>query len=125
MKISPAALYTGYRALIRNPQTRWLVVLGTVLYLFSPLDLAPDLLPLAGQLDDVLLVTLLLTELFQISRLENASAPEESGSGSPQAGANPAAGFGGRSPFRSPFRSPASPSPTEKTVDVDAVSVED
>jgi len=121
MKISPAALYTGYRALIRNPQTRWLVIAGTLLSLFSPLDLSPDILPLAGQLDDVLLVTLLLTELFQVSRLEeklNQDPPQEAAPGpSPAA----KAGFSWRSPFRTPPTDP----PAAKTVDVDAVAVEE
>jgi uncharacterized membrane protein YkvA (DUF1232 family) len=63
MKFSIQALYNWYRNLLRNPKYRWWVVLGTIVYLVSPLDIAPDFLPIIGEIDDVLLLTLLVSEL--------------------------------------------------------------
>ncbi|MDJ0733002.1 MAG: YkvA family protein [Nostocaceae cyanobacterium] len=63
MKFSIESLYTWYRNLLRNPKYRWWVILGTAVYLLSPIDIAPDFLPIVGQVDDVLLLTLLITEV--------------------------------------------------------------
>ena len=60
------ALHDGYRKLLRHSKYRWIVVLGTLLYLVSPLDIAPDVLPLVGWIDDGLVATLLVTELSQL-----------------------------------------------------------
>ena len=49
--------------LLRNPKARGWVILGSIVYLLSPIDLAPDLLPLLGQIDDIALVALLFSEL--------------------------------------------------------------
>ncbi|MBE9078578.1 DUF1232 domain-containing protein [Romeria aff. gracilis LEGE 07310] len=56
----------AYRQAIRNSKYRWLVVLGTLLYLVSPIDISPDVIPLIGWVDDGLIATLLLTEVSQI-----------------------------------------------------------
>ncbi len=52
-----------YRALLRDPRTprpaKWLLTAG-VGYLFTPIDLIPDFIPLIGQLDDLVLVSLLV-----------------------------------------------------------------
>jgi len=37
--------------------------LGTLFYLVSPIDIAPDFIPVVGQIDDVFLLTLLVTEV--------------------------------------------------------------
>lgn len=66
MSLSPKAIYDWYRETLRNPKYRWWIVLGTLAYLISPLDLLPDVIPIAGQVDDVMLVTLLVAELSQI-----------------------------------------------------------
>ena len=66
MKVSIASLYSWYRDTIRNPKYRWWIVLGTLAYLISPFDIAPDLIPIVGQIDDFVLVTLLVTELSPI-----------------------------------------------------------
>ncbi|MDD3890669.1 MAG: DUF1232 domain-containing protein, partial [Syntrophomonadaceae bacterium] len=36
------------------------ILLGAVVYIFSPLDLLPDFIPVLGQVDDILLVALVL-----------------------------------------------------------------
>ncbi|MBZ8180141.1 YkvA family protein [Oscillatoria salina] len=89
MKLSVQEIYNWYRNTLRNPKYRWWIILGTIAYLVSPIDLAPDFIPIAGQLDDIALLTLLISELSQIviefakSRQVNsgttATATEESG----------------------------------------------
>ncbi|MBE9101753.1 YkvA family protein [Vacuolonema iberomarrocanum] len=60
------SLYSWYRATIRNPKYRWWIVLGTFAYLVSPFDLILDFIPIIGELDDALLITLLFTEISQL-----------------------------------------------------------
>ena len=57
------SLYNWYRQTITNPKYRWWIIAGTLVYLLSPFDLAPDFIPMIGQIDDALLVTILATEL--------------------------------------------------------------
>lgn len=66
MTFSLQSLYDWYRQTIRNPKYRWWIILGTVAYLLMPFDIAPDFLPIIGQIDDALVVTLLFTELSQV-----------------------------------------------------------
>ncbi|MDZ8069963.1 MAG: YkvA family protein [Nostoc sp. DedQUE08] len=63
MKFSIQSLYTWYRSVLRNPKYRWWVILGTLVYLVSPFDVLPDFIPVAGQIDDVFLLTLLVSEV--------------------------------------------------------------
>jgi uncharacterized membrane protein YkvA (DUF1232 family) len=60
------SLYNWYRNTLRNPKYRWWLVLGTALYIISPIDIAPDFIPIIGQIDDVVLVTLLVSEVSQL-----------------------------------------------------------
>lgn len=66
MRFSIQALYNLYRSIIRNPKYRGWVILGTFVYLLSPLDASPDLIPLFGQIDDVVLLTILFSEVYQM-----------------------------------------------------------
>ena len=59
------SIYNWYRNAVRNPKYRWWIVLGTILYVFSPIDIAPDLIPIVGQIDDVVVLTLLVSEMSQ------------------------------------------------------------
>ncbi len=88
MKFPLQSLYGVYRSTIRNPKYRWWIVLGTLVYLLSPLDISPDMIPFVGQIDDVLLVTLMVTEVSQLlvekvrkqktaPDTEDPNAPEE------------------------------------------------
>jgi hypothetical protein len=52
--------------MIRNPQYRWWIVLGTLAYLWSPIDILPDIFPIIGWIDDGLLATLLVSEISQL-----------------------------------------------------------
>jgi len=67
MTISMKSIYDWYRGLIRNPKYRWWIILGSLVYLISPLDLSPDVLPIAGQIDDIAILTLLLAEVSQMA----------------------------------------------------------
>jgi uncharacterized membrane protein YkvA (DUF1232 family) len=63
MKFSIQSLYTWYRNLLRHPQYRWWVIIGTLIYFVSPFDIAPDFLPFLGEVDDIMLLTLLVSEV--------------------------------------------------------------
>lgn len=60
------SLYNWYRNAIRNPKYRWWIILGTIAYLVFPFDIAPDFIPIAGQIDDIVLLTLLVSEVSQL-----------------------------------------------------------
>lgn len=52
----------------RHPATPWyakVFVAGVVAYAFSPIDLIPDFVPVAGQLDDAVLVAFVLRRVVQ------------------------------------------------------------
>ena len=66
MKFLIQPLYNWYRSTLRHPKYRWLVILGSFLYLFSPADLITDVLPVVGWLDDGVIATLLVSEVSQI-----------------------------------------------------------
>jgi uncharacterized membrane protein YkvA (DUF1232 family) len=55
----------GYRRLLTHPRYGIWVLLATLLYLVSPIDLSPDVLPLLGQIDDVALIVLLVSAASQ------------------------------------------------------------
>ena len=44
----------------RVPRSRRLLIFGAIAYLATPIDLVPDFIPVAGQLDDALVVALVL-----------------------------------------------------------------
>ncbi|MEM6837226.1 MAG: YkvA family protein [Cyanobacteria bacterium P01_C01_bin.120] len=75
-----APIARWFRRLLRNSKYRWLVILGSLVYLVSPLDIAPDVFPIIGWIDDGLLATLVATELTQIvldRRRKGAQAAEQ------------------------------------------------
>ena len=83
MSISVQSIYNWYRDLLRHPQYRWWVVLGTIVYLVSPIDIVPDFIPIAGQIDDIMVLTLFMTEISQVvfdyakSRKDKSASPSE------------------------------------------------
>jgi uncharacterized membrane protein YkvA (DUF1232 family) len=90
MKSPVQSLYNWYRGVIRNPKYRWWVVLGTLVYLVSPIDVIPDFLPFAGQIDDALLVTILVSEVYQwiMDRVKASTDYEVASNDSSQSAAN-------------------------------------
>jgi uncharacterized membrane protein YkvA (DUF1232 family) len=73
-----------FTKLIRNSKYRWFVILGSLIYLVSPLDISPDVFPIIGWIDDGLLATLVATELTQMvlerRRKVGETVPHESAS---------------------------------------------
>lgn len=67
MSIPIKSVYDWYKNLIRNPKYRYWMILGTLLYLISPIDIAPDFIPIIGQIDDVVIVSLLVSEISQMA----------------------------------------------------------
>ena len=49
----------------RVPRRRKLVLVATIAYLVMPFDLVPDFIPVAGQLDDAILVALVLRSVLR------------------------------------------------------------
>ncbi|MEW6493900.1 MAG: YkvA family protein [Cyanobacteriota bacterium] len=95
----PQSIYNWYRNALRNPKYRWWIILGSLLYVVSPIDISPDFIPIIGQIDDVVILTLLVSE---VSQLLIDAAKSRKGEAVPSNTENPA----------------------KKTVDVDAVSVQ-
>jgi uncharacterized membrane protein YkvA (DUF1232 family) len=100
------SVYTWYRNLIANPRYRWWIIGATLVYLVSPIDIAPDVIPIVGQIDDAVIVMLLVSEVGQLltERLNAVKVRK----GTVNTAANP---------------SNAAASPVD-TVDVDVVSVD-
>ncbi|MEG4283978.1 YkvA family protein [Microcoleus sp. A006_D1] len=67
MNFSIQSVYNWYRETLRNPKYRWWIILGTLAYLVSPIDIAPDFLPVVGQIDDVAIAVLLISEVSQMA----------------------------------------------------------
>ena len=72
-------LYDQYRKLIRDSKYRWVIIIGSALYLITPFNLATDLVPIIGWIDDGVILTLLLTEVSAIL-MEKVKAKREGSS---------------------------------------------
>jgi uncharacterized membrane protein YkvA (DUF1232 family) len=59
-------LHNWFRQLVAHPKYRWWIIGGTLIYLLSPLDILPDAIPLIGEIDDAVLVTLVVSEVSQL-----------------------------------------------------------
>ncbi|MGG6270287.1 YkvA family protein [Leptolyngbya sp. AN03gr2] len=59
-------LYNWYRTLLRNSKYRWIVIVGSLLYLVSPIDFVTDMIPVLGWIDDGVVVSILVAEASQI-----------------------------------------------------------
>jgi uncharacterized membrane protein YkvA (DUF1232 family) len=57
------SIYNWYRQLVANPKYRWWVIGASLLYVLSPIDIAPDFIPFIGQIDDAVVITILATEI--------------------------------------------------------------
>ncbi|ERN41137.1 hypothetical protein KR51_00024010 [Rubidibacter lacunae KORDI 51-2] len=96
MKFPMQSVYTWYRHTLRNPKYRMWIVAGTLVYLLSPLDIAPDVFPIVGQIDDFAVLAIFVSEVSGL--LFDA--------------------------MKSRKPNPNEASPGQQTVDVDAVSVD-
>ena len=57
-----------FRALLRDPRVptgRKVMLAGLVAYLAMPIDIVPDFIPVAGQLDDAIVVALVLRSMLR------------------------------------------------------------
>ncbi|MCS6812290.1 MAG: DUF1232 domain-containing protein [Cyanobacteria bacterium] len=71
-------LFTWYGNALLNPRTRLWVLLGSLVYLLSPIDISPDLIPFAGQIDDVVLLMMVISGLSQLfSQRQGLTQPLE------------------------------------------------
>ncbi|NJM64245.1 MAG: DUF1232 domain-containing protein [Acaryochloris sp. RU_4_1] len=102
MNFSIKAIYNWYRNSIRNPKYRGWIIVGTLAYLFSPFDISPDLFPIVGQIDDLALLTLLISEISQVL-IEGYKQRQ----------------------MTQPQTSPSDSETTETTVEVDAIPMQD
>ena len=66
-------LFEFYKQGIRKPKTRWIFVIGTLLYIISPVDIIPDFIPILGQIDDLALLVVFATEIARIITERNKS----------------------------------------------------
>ncbi len=66
MSFSPQSIYNWYNSLLANPKYRWWIILGSLFYFLSPIDISPDLIPIIGQVDDAIILGLLFTGLTQL-----------------------------------------------------------
>jgi uncharacterized membrane protein YkvA (DUF1232 family) len=66
MNFSIQSLYNWYRGMLQNPKYRWWVVLASIAYVVSPIDLSPDVFPIVGWLDDSIIIGLLVSEVSQV-----------------------------------------------------------
>ena len=55
-----------YNGLLKHPRYRWVVMGASLLYLVSPIDFSPDLIPVVGWVDDGVVATLLATGITQV-----------------------------------------------------------
>ena len=55
-------LFNWFGKNLRNSKYRWVIILGSLFYLVTPIDIAPDFLPLVGWLDDGMVATILVSE---------------------------------------------------------------
>lgn len=74
-----AAFYNWYRTTLRHPKYRWFIIGASLIYLFSPLDIAPDLIPIVGQLDDAAVLVILASEITQmmVEKLKTKKAKQD------------------------------------------------
>ncbi len=64
MTWNPIAIYT---TLLKNPNTKWITIILTFLYIISPIDLIPDFLLPFGLIDDGLILSFLIIALREVS----------------------------------------------------------
>ncbi|WP_013323450.1 YkvA family protein [Gloeothece verrucosa] len=82
MKPIVQSFYNWYSQQIKHPKYRWFIILGTLLYLVSPVDISSDFIPIVGWLDDGVVLTLLTTEVSRLI-IDNRQRRQELKNASP------------------------------------------
>ncbi|MCY7368593.1 MAG: DUF1232 domain-containing protein [Chamaesiphon sp.] len=85
MNFNLQSLHNWYRSLLQNPKYRWWVVGASLVYLVSPIDLAPDFIPFVGLIDDTLIISLLVSEVASIAKEKLQSHNTRSSKSNPDA----------------------------------------
>ena len=83
MNFNLQSLHNWYRTLLQNPKYRWWVVGASLVYLVSPIDLAPDFIPFVGLIDDTLIISLLVSEVASIAKAKLQAQNTRSSKSSP------------------------------------------
>lgn len=69
-KFLTQVFHNGLRSILKHPKLRWVAIGGALLYFISPIDLATDMIPVVGWIDDGLLASLIVAEVSQIAMTE-------------------------------------------------------
>jgi len=64
-------LFKKYHKAFQNPKLKPWMILGTVLYLISPVDIIPEFIPLIGFVDDIMLLVMFIIELFTGQKVDS------------------------------------------------------
>ena len=83
MNFNLQSLHNWYRTLLQNPKYRWWVVGASLVYLVSPIDLAPDFIPFIGLIDDTLIISLLVSEVASVAKAKLQSQNTRSSKSNP------------------------------------------
>ena len=83
MNFNLQSLHNWYRTLLQNPKYRWWVVGASLVYLVSPIDLAPDFIPFIGLIDDTLIISLLVSEVASVAKAKLQSQNTRSSKANP------------------------------------------
>ena len=83
MNFNLQSLHNWYRTLLQNPKYRWWVVGASLVYLVSPIDLAPDFIPFIGLIDDTLIISLLVSEVASVAKAKLQSQNTRSSRSNP------------------------------------------
>jgi uncharacterized membrane protein YkvA (DUF1232 family) len=60
------SFYNWYKTTMKHPKYRWVLIVGSLVYLISPIDISPDFIPIIGWVDDAVVASLLVAELSQL-----------------------------------------------------------
>jgi uncharacterized membrane protein YkvA (DUF1232 family) len=66
MNSTVQSFYTWYKNTLDNPKYRWILAGATLLYLLSPIDIAPDFIPIIGWIDDAVVASMFIAAMSQI-----------------------------------------------------------
>jgi uncharacterized membrane protein YkvA (DUF1232 family) len=72
MQINP---YKWYQRSLRAKGLKWIVIVATIVYIISPIDLLPEFIPGLGLIDDTMLIVILVSELVRMAR-EKKNGPK-------------------------------------------------
>ncbi|AFY70030.1 protein of unknown function DUF1232 [Thalassoporum mexicanum PCC 7367] len=75
------SLFSLYFRLFRSSRFRWIAILASLVYILSPFDLSPDLMPILGRVDDLVVIVLMLAGLIQNLFIKSSDDEDESDRG--------------------------------------------